>query len=137
MALGWCNTRRLEMRDDAPSQAPGFADVRLPISPSLPSGRAINTYGKTKMDPMKPMKPLEPMKPKVRQMPWWPDNLGEPSSSGGQNEVRYAFFPDKHRLLVEQEGTLTSYDSADYQITGVSQQQSERKTLTFSTRDER
>jgi len=87
------------------------------------------------MDPMKPMKPLEPMKPIVRQMPWWPDNLGEPSSSGGQNEVRYAFFPDKHRLLVEQEGTLTSYDSADYQITGVSQQQSERKTLTFSTRD--
>ncbi len=87
------------------------------------------------MQPMAPMKPMEPMKPMAPQQRWWPDDLGEPSSSGGQNDVRYAFFPDKHRLLVEQDGVLASYDSADYRISGVSQQQGATKTLVFTAQD--
>ena len=51
------------------------------------------------MEPMSPMKPMEPMEAPVR---WWPEELGEqPSSAGGQNEMRYAFFGDRHRLAVD------------------------------------
>ena len=28
---------------------------------------------------------------------WWPAELGNPSSTGGQNDVRYAYFPRKGR----------------------------------------
>ena len=73
------------------------------------------------MEPMKPMKPMEPMKPMSSGEAWWPDDLGKPSSSGAQNGMRYAFFPDKQRLLVEQDGKLTMYDSGDHRICGVSQ----------------
>lgn len=76
------------------------------------------------MEPMKPMKPMEPMKP-MRPLhgneKWWPEELGEPSSSGGQNDLRYAFFPDSKRLAVEQRGSVTLYDTGEHAITGVSQ----------------
>ncbi|PNG26618.1 hypothetical protein CR492_08015 [Methylocella silvestris] len=73
------------------------------------------------MEPMQPMKPMEPMKPMSWGEKWWPDELGQPSSSGAQNNMRYAFFPQKHRLLIEQDGKLTTYDSGDHQISGVQQ----------------
>jgi len=41
------------------------------------------------MEPMKPMKPMEPMSGGEQ---WWPNDLGEPSSTGSQNGMRYAFF---------------------------------------------
>ncbi len=82
------------------------------------------------MEPMKPMKPMEPMQPMAR---WWPEHLGEPASSGGQNEMRYAFFPEKRVLLVETAGRLTSYDSGDHRISGVAQQQGSDQHLTFSS----
>lgn len=88
------------------------------------------------MKPMAPMKPMEPMKPMQPMQPmeaWWPGELGEPSTSGGQNGVRYAFFPDKHRLLIERDGKLTTYDSGDHRIGGVSQQQSEGQSLAFTS----
>jgi hypothetical protein len=53
------------------------------------------------MEPMKPMKPMEPMKPMSGGEKWWPDELGQPSSSGSQNSMRYAFFPKARRLLIE------------------------------------
>ncbi len=34
--------------------------------------------------------------------------------------MRYAFFPDKQRLLVETNGKLATYDSGDHRISGVS-----------------
>lgn len=71
------------------------------------------------MEPMKPMKPMEPMR---GSEPWWPKNLGDPASSGGQNGLRYAFFPDKQRLLVEENGRTTAYDSGDHRIGGIQQQ---------------
>ncbi len=85
------------------------------------------------MEPMKPMKPMEPMKPMDFGDPWWPADLGEPASSGGQNDMRYAFFPEARRLIVETDGKRTTYDSGDHKINGVSQQNS--GSPRFSTSD--
>jgi hypothetical protein len=90
------------------------------------------------MKPMRPMKPMEPMKPMqewAKVEPWWPAELGEPSSTGAQNGMRYAFFPTTRRLLVEQGGKLTTYDTGDHRITGASQADSGTQTLAFSTED--
>lgn len=54
---------------------------------------------------------------------WWPSELGQPSSSGGQNDSRYAYFPGLRRLAVQRGGQLTVYDTLDHQIGGVQQQQ--------------
>ncbi|HWO11832.1 MAG TPA: SHOCT domain-containing protein [Polyangiaceae bacterium] len=54
---------------------------------------------------------------------WWPVELGQPSSSGGQNDTRYAYFPGAHRLAVSRGGQVTVYDTLDHQIGGVQQQQ--------------
>lgn len=54
---------------------------------------------------------------------WWPAELGSPSSSGGQNNSRYAYFPAPRRLAVETDGQLAVYDTLDHQIGGVQQQQ--------------
>ncbi len=77
---------------------------------------------------MEPMKPIEPMAPAAR---WWPERLGHPSTSGGQNEMRYAFFPAERLLMVDVAGTVTAYDSGEHRISGVAQQQSRDQTLTF------
>jgi hypothetical protein len=54
---------------------------------------------------------------------WWPAELGQPSSSGGQNDARYAYFPHVRRLAVEQGGQIKIFDTLDHQIGGVQQQQ--------------
>ncbi|MCW6511588.1 hypothetical protein [Lichenifustis flavocetrariae] len=87
------------------------------------------------MKPMEPMKPMQPMQPMAKTSPWWPRDLGEPSSTGGQNDLSYAFFPDKHRLLVRENGTTTTYDTGDHQISGVSQQQSGSRSLSFTSQN--
>jgi hypothetical protein len=86
----------------------------------------------TTVEPMKPMEPMEPMKP-LSEDKWWPPKLGQPSTSGSQNDMRYAFFPEKRRLLIEQDGKLATYDSADHLISGVSQQQSSGRDLAFAS----
>ena len=60
------------------------------------------------MEPMKPMEPMQPMAPMKPMQRWWPQELGEPASSGGQNDVRYAFFPEKRRLLIETGGKIAN-----------------------------
>lgn len=85
------------------------------------------------MEPMEPMKPMKPMKPMAEPERWWPKDLGQPSSSGGQNGMRYAFFPQARRLLVEENGRMTTYDSGDNQINGVDQQGGASRSLTFSS----
>jgi hypothetical protein len=87
------------------------------------------------MKPMAPMKPMEPMKPMAPAEKWWPDHLGQPSTSGSQNDMRYAFFPDQQRLLVEHGGKCTTYDSEDHRISGVSQQQSHDQHLAFTSQN--
>ncbi len=75
---------------------------------------------------MKPMKPMKPMKgmsddPASR---WWPESLGtSPNSEGGQNEMRYAYFGDKHRLAVDTGSGVGVYDTGDHEISGVQQRQ--------------
>ncbi|MAM86517.1 MAG: hypothetical protein CME36_04295 [unclassified Hahellaceae] len=64
---------------------------------------------------------------------WWPDGLGAASSTGGQNNIRYAVFPATHRLAVERNGQVTVYDTLDHQIGGVSQQQGGDTSLTFTS----
>jgi hypothetical protein len=64
---------------------------------------------------------------------WWPDSLGKPSSTGGQNDFRYAIFPAQRRLVTDLAGAITVYDTLDYKIGGVSQQQSTTKSFTIST----
>lgn len=54
---------------------------------------------------------------------WWPAELGSPSSSGGQNDARYAYFPGPRRLALSRGGNVTVYDTLDHQIGGVQQQQ--------------
>ena len=61
--------------------------------------------------------------------------LGHPSSSGSQNGVRYAYFPEKHRLLLQHGVRIDAYDTGDDHLTGVAQQQGHSRTITFSTAD--
>ncbi|WP_256354452.1 MULTISPECIES: hypothetical protein [unclassified Variovorax] len=71
---------------------------------------------------MKPMKPMEAMKPMAPpDSSWWPKGLSDPSSSGQQDGMRYAFFPAQRRLAVERDGRLAQYETGDHRITGVSQ----------------
>lgn len=65
--------------------------------------------------------------------PWWPSDLGQPGSTGAQNNLRYAYFPDTRRIAIEIDGALTVYDSGPHQIGGVSQQQSGDQSLTFTS----
>jgi Short C-terminal domain len=64
---------------------------------------------------------------------WWPGDLGVPSSSGSQNNVRYAYFPGTRRLAVEVNGKVSVYDTLDHQIGGVSQQQGNGTSVTFTS----
>jgi Short C-terminal domain len=64
---------------------------------------------------------------------WWPQELGSPSSTGAQNNVRYAYFSLSRRLAVELNGTVNVYDTLDHQIGGFSQQQGIGRSLTFSS----
>ena len=65
---------------------------------------------------------------------WWPGDLGSPSSSGGQNDSRYAYFPSSQRLAIDRAGQVTVYDALDHQIGGVQQQQGgSYGTLSFSS----
>jgi hypothetical protein len=54
---------------------------------------------------------------------WWPSELGQPSSSGGQNDSRYAYFPNARRLAISRGGQVSLYDTLDHDIGGVQQQQ--------------
>jgi hypothetical protein len=62
---------------------------------------------------------------------WWPAELGTPSSTGAQNDMRYAVFPQTRRLAIQVAGHVEIFDTADHRITGVSQQQSGDQSLTF------
>jgi hypothetical protein len=64
---------------------------------------------------------------------WWPSELGQPSSAGSQNELRYAIFPAAQRLAIETSGQVTLYDTGDHLISGVFQQQGADQSLTFAS----
>jgi hypothetical protein len=65
---------------------------------------------------------------------WWPDGLGQAASSGAQNRMRYAWFPETRRLAIDQgDGRVRVYDTADHSIGGFSQQQSGDQSLSFTS----
>jgi len=73
--------------------------------------------------------------PSARSTDWWPDKFGQPSAAGSQNGMRYACFPGAHRIVVEQAGGITVYDSGDHRISGVSQSQSGSQELNFTSQN--
>jgi hypothetical protein len=62
---------------------------------------------------------------------WWPADLGSATSTGSQDEVRYAYFAPAHRLAIEMNGRVTLYNTLDHEIGGFSQQQSFGGSLSF------
>lgn len=64
---------------------------------------------------------------------WWPGDLGAPSSSGSQNNLRYAIFPYARRLAIDLNGQVTVYDTLDHQIGGIGQQQGSGASFTFTS----
>ncbi|MEK7951523.1 SHOCT domain-containing protein [Luteolibacter soli] len=66
-------------------------------------------------------------------VPWWPAGLGTPSSTGSQNRIRYAIFPQSKRLAIEEGGKLTIYDTGDHRIGGISQQQGGATAVQFTS----
>jgi len=65
---------------------------------------------------------------------WWPDWLGQPASSGAQDDMAYAYFPGAARLALRQGGQVRLFDTAGFSIFGVSQQQSGGgQSLVFAT----
>jgi len=57
---------------------------------------------------------------------WWPGDLGVPSSTGGQNDARYAVFPGTRRLAIQIGGVTRVFDTGEHRIGGVQQQQGGR-----------
>ncbi|MCT0219830.1 SHOCT domain-containing protein [Synechococcus sp. CS-1329] len=108
------------------------------------SGGGQQMQSSVGMAPMTPMVPMASMAPMNfgsgalftpdPQDNWWPAELGSPSSSGSQNEVRYAYFPAAGRLAVNVNGKVSLYDTSGHQIAGFSsQQQTSGGGVTFST----
>lgn len=64
---------------------------------------------------------------------WWPKDLGAPSATGSQNNVRYAYFADACRLAVETNGQVWVYDTQDHHIGGFSQQQGMGGSILFTS----
>ena len=70
-----------------------------------------------------------------RSADWWPAGLGRPGALGSQNDLRYAVFPDTHRLVIDDRGAITVYDTGSHRIFGVAQAQSGDQTLSFTSQD--
>lgn len=64
---------------------------------------------------------------------WWPRELGTPTATGSQNDVRYAVFGDSGRLAVEVKGRVSVYDTGEHRLGSVAQQQGPGGVLVFST----
>ncbi|MEB3321894.1 MAG: SHOCT domain-containing protein [Synechococcaceae cyanobacterium] len=96
--------------------------------------------GMAAMTPMTAMNPMPPMgsaggslfTPDPRDT-WWPKELGSPSATGAQNDVRYALFPAAGKLAVEANGRVSVYDTGEHRIVGFSQQQGPGGAVVFST----
>ena len=65
----------------------------------------------------------------------WPSVFGSPTSSGSQNNFKYAYFAPVRRLIIDDHGKRTIYDTRHHQITGISQQQSSGSSYQFTSQD--
>ena len=64
---------------------------------------------------------------------WWPTDLGSPSSTGAQNDMRYAYFPGKRRLALYRGGHVEILDTGEHIISGFGQQQGGSDALTLTS----
>jgi Short C-terminal domain len=64
---------------------------------------------------------------------WLPEELGSPSSTGAQNDMRYACFPGRRRLAIQQDERVRVYDTGEHTISGFSQQQGGDPPLTVTS----
>jgi Short C-terminal domain len=64
---------------------------------------------------------------------WWPSELGNPGSTGAQNNLHYACFPVSRRLALRHGGQVSVYDTGEHRITGFSQQQGGDQSFTFTS----
>jgi len=64
---------------------------------------------------------------------WWPASLGNPASTGAQNDARYAYFPERRRLAIDVGGAVSVYDTLDHRIMGFGQQQGARGSMAFTS----
>jgi hypothetical protein len=65
---------------------------------------------------------------------WWPADLGTPATSGAQNDMAYAYFPQAARLALKNGSLVQLFDTTGFSIFGVSQQQGgPAQTLVFAT----
>jgi hypothetical protein len=74
-------------------------------------------------------------RPESRSADWWPDELGRAGAVGAQNDLRYAVFPETRRLVIDDLGAISIYDTGNHRILGVSQAQSAERTITFTSQD--
>jgi len=65
----------------------------------------------------------------------WPSVFGNPTASGSQNNFRYAYFAPVKRLVIEENGKQTIYDTKHHYITGISQQQGSGNSHRFTSQD--
>ena len=56
-----------------------------------------------------------------------------PYSIGAQENLRYAYFPDRRRLAINVNGQVSIHDTGEHLITGFAQQQSGDQSLTFTS----
>jgi len=71
----------------------------------------------------------------IRTEDWWPTGLGKPGAVGAQNDLRYAVFPETRRLVIDDRGAVSVYDTGSHRIFGVAQAQGGDRTLTFISQD--
>ena len=69
----------------------------------------------------------------AQDRPWYPPSLGRPATSGAQDAMRYAWFPESRRLAIDDGHRVTIRDTGDHRIGGVAQQQGGGSTLTFTS----
>ncbi len=86
------------------------------------------------METMKPLPPMKPMAPLDGAESWWPRELGSPASSGTQNGLRYAVFPNVQRLLIDRSGRIETFDTGAHRLNGV-QQAGGNAGIIFSSAD--
>jgi hypothetical protein len=90
-----------------------------PLVPFPPSFQSQSQAGHQKQQGGSSVSLFVPEAPGRTSGQWWPAELGFPNGSGGQNQVRYAYFKPARRLAVELSGHVTVYDSLDHEISGV------------------
>lgn len=65
----------------------------------------------------------------------WPADFGSPTSSGAQNNFKYAYFEPAKRLVIDDRGVRKIYDTKHHRISGVSQQQGSSRSYQFTSQE--